>query len=717
MPSIPVYRQQTRATGQLSQGPTAVAQNMSGAQALGEAVGQLEEAHAASWATSQIGKARLDWATQLQERKTSAAPGAPGFTGQVLKDFDKYETDSYTSAPSGLAKRFLKERLSSLRESVAGQSMTFEAAQRQANILTQSQNGIDNAAAAAQIDPSSAMTALAEQRAAIQVLGLEPDERTALEAKAVDSIATSAMVGLAQQDPDTALARLNDEKDVLATALSPAQRAQLQSKALDQKGTNLADGLLSVYAASGPEAAAKGLEALKGAVPTQVYDDVQQKLQTGAGRVREQAQINHADELKSVYTDIAGENVSRGTLNTIDDLWKVGALTPVERASLDGRVADVYATQAKKAAEAGVARQAVINSISTGFPLDPDNEKHRKALSALFTEDTKTLEAGSPQWQAIAASLASRTRMLPEPATQWAEAALRSPDPKVAANAAQFLSGVQTSAKDALIGLNKDSKARADVVSTYLGVGVSPEEAVKRADAVMSVDDRVKELRKQQYTKLTGVNQTPPATALKSLIGNDDDWSAGKNPVPSPYTGMMEADFDSLSRDYYQLTNDLPKAQALAFKDLKRSYGVTEVNGIKTLEMMPLERFGVTRERLLPELTDALKANPQASGATAEDLIVVPTKATIQAGQNLFDGTPVRPQYLIIDGKTGQPAYGKNGLLTYVPPTNAELSTQLEAEKAAAKAKADKVIKDAAKERDLLRSLDWESQILEGPAL
>lgn len=717
MPVIPQYRQQTRATGQLSQGPSVIAPNFSGAQAVGEAIGQLEEAHAAAWATDQIGKARLDWATQLQDRKTSAEPGAPGFTGQVLKDFDKYETDAYSSAPSGIAKRFLKERLTSLRENVAGQSMSFEAAQRQANILTQSQSGIDNAAAAAQIDPSSAMTSLAEQRAAIQVLGLEPDQRTELEAKAVDSIATSAMLGLAQKDPDTALARLSDDKDVLATALSPAKRAQLANKALDQKGTNLADGLLSVYSASGPEAAARGLEALKGAVPSQVYDDVQQKLQAGAGHVREQAQINHADELKSVYTDISSENVSRGTLNTVEDLWNVGALTPVERATLDGKIADVYATQAKKAAVAGVARQAVLNSVSTGFPLDPDNAEHRKALTALFQEDTKALTPGSAQWQAIAASLASRTRMVPEPATQWAEAALRSPDPKVAAQAAQFVSGIQQTAKDSLISMNKDSKARADVISTYLGVGVPPEEAVKRADAVMSVDDRVKDQRKQAYTKLTGLNQTPPATALKSLISDDPEWSIGKNPTPSPYSGMMEADFDSLSKDYYQLTNDLPKAQKLAFADLKRSYGVTEINGVKALEMLPLERFGVTREQVLPELADALKASPQASGATAEDLIIVPTKTTIQAGQSLFDGMPVRPQYLIIDGKTGQPAYGKNGLLTYVPPTNEELSSRLVTEKAAAKAKADKAIQNAVKERELLRNLNWDEQILQGPAL
>ena len=166
------------------------------------------EHDAAVDASQRIGQARLDMTKMLEEHATSAAPGAPNFTPNFLTAFDSYSQETIGNAPPPVQK-YLKERLGLLRTDLGESALHFEStaqlAQRQAKL-----NGaVDNLAMAVRKDPSQYEAALGEGVGAVHGAGLLATKVPDAEAHVRASIASSAIEGMLDKDPQTAKAALD----------------------------------------------------------------------------------------------------------------------------------------------------------------------------------------------------------------------------------------------------------------------------------------------------------------------------------------------------------------------------------------------------------------------------------------------------------------------------------------------------------------------------
>ncbi len=398
-----------------------------------------------------------------------------------------------------------------------------------------------------------------------------------------------------------------DQIGRIENAINDAQdrlNAQQQSAAI----TARSNSILSVFQSQGPEAGNEAVAKLqKSGLPLDVQADVYSKVQSGLNLFRNQKQEAHADELAGLQKAIANGTAGPDQFNTIEQLWKNNALSPTERASLIGRVESTYVQNAGDVAAA----QAIREAMASGTPLDPSNTDQRKALASAFKQDTLEIPVGSQAWQGAASAYAARTRMLPDQAVSWVRSAIRSPDPKVAGPAAAFLGSIQATAPDAMSGIDSDTKAFAATVSSMIDSGTQPEKAIETArQTIFETNEAILKQRKSAYG--TGKNALALTSngELNSFIDRDFDTAFSFQPAATP---EMQADFNSQAEKYYLKTGDINIARDLAWNDMKRVYGPSEVNGIKQMMPLPPERFGVSAKDVRADLEAFISGKPAPS--------------------------------------------------------------------------------------------------------
>lgn len=676
MPTIPLYQQRTRSS---SAGVTqAVARNTPNSQAeVGQVVGQIGEnitravqAESAVWATDRLSGLQSKWQTEYLNRSQNAEAGAPDFTGSLLKDYDSDVAENLKTAPNAMAKRYIQERSNAFRDNLTSQSMRFEAESRVNHSVNTAATAVDRYANELRSNPSVFADRLTEFDTLVGNMNIPGDEREKLQINARAKLASFAVEGAIGNatTPET-LAALTQQlsaapgksgSDVIE-ALTPEERSQsiklIASQAIKAKNAQndgIATSLVSTYGQQGPEIALSELQKQQAVLAPDDYQDVLAKFNSGTASVRAQKQTEYADTFSSIYSAISTDSATKGTLGQVETLWNSGALTATEYASLTSRVQGNRAEQAKAAA----AIPQMETLIAGGLPLDPTDTKHMKALSAAFVRDSAGVAPGSAQWRDVALAYGVKTSVIPKEATSWADRALRSNDPKLAAQAAEFVSlaELQTPTQ----AFDKYTKTRANIINGQVSAGVAPALAIAHADTIMQKDQRVVDLRHKEYDKLTGPNGTSPQSMLESQISNDLALSIGRNPSVSVHDSLVP-DFDTMTRDYYTLTGDLKKSQQLAIADIKKVYGVSEVNGTKELTLAPVEKFGLDPKEVRTNLGEWLATNPQADGSTVDDLIVVADSVTMKAVSGAADGQALKPSWLVIN-KSGSPVLSKDGV-------------------------------------------------------
>lgn len=232
MPTIPMYEQQTRASGAgLGPGPTdagrglaAVGQALEGVQndqfRLRALEQQKREEQSVVAANDTLMQARSSWMNQLEQRKQSAEPGAPNFTPQILSDFDKDASARLETAQTPKARNYLKERLDQVRLGLQEEALKFEAGavvKQKVDTLTQS---ADQARTAADFRPQDFDHIVLDQKTAIANSGLPREQQIELVQKHTYAIADAAVTGMIRRDPYAALKELNNEQSQI-----PAMRS------------------------------------------------------------------------------------------------------------------------------------------------------------------------------------------------------------------------------------------------------------------------------------------------------------------------------------------------------------------------------------------------------------------------------------------------------------------------------------------------------------
>lgn len=498
-------------------------------------------------------------------------------------------------------------------------------------------------------------------------------------------------------DPAARVAVLSHPEGSIAAILPADQQQVLLREAQVQTRTQ---AILQTYQQSGTDAGSAEMGRLdNSALTPEQRDEVRSKVNSQLSQLRTQRREEYADDLVDIQTAISTDSAGVAEHSKINRLYQLGALTPAEYASFS---ANVEATIAKRT-QGAAASKAIAQALRSGLPLDPSNSEHRKALSAAFTHDVSTLEIGTQPWQSTALAYANKARMLPDQASAWARQAMRSPEPKIAASAAQFLGAVEASAPDAASSFDQNTKAFAGLVNSMIEAGTDPQKAVETArNNVFEQKSELTKHREQQYSA-GGANSfaTRSDAALKEFIGKDFGGGWFKSD-PAPVANLS-ADFNSQAQRYYVKTGDITLARQLAWQDLKRVYGPSNVNGSPVVMAFPPEKFGVSPEMVRKDIGDFLKGNPQADGSGATDVFLVPDGLTLRAVGDALTGETVRPSYKLVT-KAGDLVVDRNGVpKRYTVPTGEALAERFVAAQKQATAESQAIVNQARADREVMR--------------
>lgn len=205
---------------------------------------QQEENDAAAWSGKVLSDARLQWDSEFIKSQETAKPGAAGFTPEFLSKFDKYAEETVKNAPTDAAKKYLGERMSTLRTQLGQQALTFEAGARRDYRIDQTNETIGNNAKNAQDNPQNFNTLYGETIATINALEIPPREKSALLAKAKAELSYAAVFGAVQRDPQRAAAKLRGSVKPTDAGSAPAGDFKSVMKFIFEKegGYNANDG-------------------------------------------------------------------------------------------------------------------------------------------------------------------------------------------------------------------------------------------------------------------------------------------------------------------------------------------------------------------------------------------------------------------------------------------------------------------------------------------
>lgn len=205
---------------------------------------QQQENDAVAWSGKVLSDARLQWDSEFLKSQETAKPGAAGFTPEFLTKFDKYAEETVKNAPTESAKKYLGERMSTLRTSLGQQALTFEAGARRDYRIDQTSETISNNAKNAQDNPANFNVLYGETIATINALEVPPREKSALLAKAKSELSYAKMFGEVQRDPQGAAAKLRGSVKPAEAGGAPAGDFKSVMKFIFEKegGYNSNDG-------------------------------------------------------------------------------------------------------------------------------------------------------------------------------------------------------------------------------------------------------------------------------------------------------------------------------------------------------------------------------------------------------------------------------------------------------------------------------------------
>lgn len=580
----------------------------------GAAIQRKDNADAATWASNELTNFRVQTQQAFDAARAKAPDDAQGFTAGVLADFDKRAGAlSATAQDNPLAEQYLSRALPQLRAQVQENAMRWEAHQR---TVFRTQSVLDNSSKLSSIvqsDPAQLASAGAQLSGQIDALGLDPAERLQLRARVGSELAVAAAEGSAQQDPLDTFTRLSNPNDASFKGLSPQQRADVQTYARAQLVDSQATALSSVYANGGFEAGAAALAGLQTnqGIPADVRSDILAKTNELVDHLRGERRQQFAPQLAQLEENIATGKAGDDDRATAWELYQHGALDP---AQLAGTMAAIDRTQLKTSQDT-VAIDAVANAYTTGTPLDPKDRGAQRAADEYFTTKLAAgLKPGSSGYANAAVQLADKTGIVPESALSWARANLTSGDPATAAQGADLIARLEQGSPRALgFALDERTKAMADSINQAVTAGTPAPIAVELAR-------KQSELSPGQLTELkekwlADKPQLAQRNALTDLLKSDPEFKPGLFSDLPAIPNQLQSEFDASTQRYFDYTGgNMQQARELAFRDLKRVWGVSDVNGQREiLPYAPEVSFpGLTAADVRQDLSATVDAHAQA---------------------------------------------------------------------------------------------------------
>ncbi len=328
--------------------------------------------------------------------------------------------------------------------------------------------------------------------------------------------------------------------------------------------------------------------------------------------------------------------VDRNVIAHGDDHWRTLTLRAdaaqkeyVEREGLISLAHDVGAGRVVADPNDPKLRHGADLAIQRMWPELPPNPYERNAELARMTGNyrfipnvvagqVRALQGGSPEQQVIAADLFAQ------------------------------LQEVNPTAVETTFG--KHDAYRAELLTTYVRGGLSPEDAVKKADQDLSpanlqyVENREKRL-KEEIKEAKG----QPKILPKDVVGWFDPGLLSFEPGASAdVVGVMADQANEAYRRAFLSGLDEPGAKAAAQREIKAQWGVTELNGGKTIMRYPPEAlFGPgSSDWMKRQLGHDVAARFEQMKAPGETLSRVQIVA--DPGRTSRGFSTGRPEYVVI---------------------------------------------------------------------
>lgn len=351
--------------------------------------------------------------------------------------------------------------------------------------------------------------------------------------------------------------------------------------------------------------------------------------------VRSQTQAN-VDQLGAVHQQLANGEYGPQVEGRLHGLYKAGALS---EEGLFSAMAESLRNQ-----RAGIEHDAnlkMIDDIVHGQqqgPLDPKNPDQAKAVDEYFQEHVALSGKVSDQQYAIgAAEVFRQTGILPASVQSRIRIGLMSGDAVRAASAAALAAKIQgvNPQADAFVS-NPKLAAISASINDNLKAGMTPQSAYSLAYATVNVSPEVRKIRDQNYGKQLQA-QGPNALALQRALDSATPGPFSHSP-PAPIA--MQAEFDKLTREYFDATGDLGKAREIATTQLRQNWGVSTVNGSPELMKHPIP------ENMVPTVRADIAASAKDAGYSGDPsaIHVVPNSNTDASGGHIWSIVHVDPQ-------------------------------------------------------------------------
>lgn len=249
MPTIPIYRQQQSVGGVPNLGRVSTEAMTAGARGAQEIAGavdnvlnerrkeqlRIEEEDAKVYAGKVIADSQLKWREEMLNRQSSAEPGAPDFTPNVLKDFDAYSQQAIGNAPTEASRRFIQSQMLDLRTRIGGAALEYESGARVQYRFQQQSDTIDAFAQNIAQAPNEATIAEAMANIEQTMPDVGPANQAKLREMAQVKFRQAAWLSQLQTDPDGVKAQIdqvfkpkNTVADLRATDADPATFGQAE---------------------------------------------------------------------------------------------------------------------------------------------------------------------------------------------------------------------------------------------------------------------------------------------------------------------------------------------------------------------------------------------------------------------------------------------------------------------------------------------------------
>lgn len=260
---------------------------------------------------------------------------------------------------------------------------------------------------------------------------------------------------------------------------------------------------------------------------------------------------------------------------SVEDAYQSGLINAPTRGS--------WLAQLDEAAKKSRAKAAALGKVQATLEgeawLDPKDKDDKAAVDAYYAQMVDGTDPLSPEMLTRTVELSELTGIIPETVRSFTRSFQRSPDPNRVIAAAEMVGRLEERAGQAIEDIPKDDRAFASLVNSYTASGTDHATAIQMArQTVYETSPDVRESWDKEFNK-----PKVSASLTQRLTDKVDSEYGGFFAVDPAVPEEMAAEYQSLSRGYYTLTRDLDTAQSLAFNDLKRVWGPTDIGGPKRM--------------------------------------------------------------------------------------------------------------------------------------